>query len=310
MSTFHPELRIARFIPTFSFGPRVVSWMRALSKRTRPARVPEGVSVEDVAVPGPEGAPEIRVRLYRPKNLQRSAPALLWIHGGGFIIGSPEQDDLSSGAYAQELGIVVAAVRYRLAPEHPFPAPLEDCYAALRWLHSQAQQLGIDPDRIAIGGASAGGGLAAGLALLAHDRNEVKPAFQLLIYPMLDDRTAVRTDIDGSHHRLWNQNSNVYGWRSYLAKAPGSPDASPYAAPARREDLSGLPPAWMGVGTFDLFHDEDVAYAKRLTNSGVPCDLQVVPGAFHSFDMVFRGANVARQFRQSHVAALRRALFP
>ena len=312
MTAFHPELRAARFIPNFSFtfSPPVVSVMRTLYRWTRPPPPPADFTIEDLTIPGPQGAPAVRVRLYRPNSLGRPVPALLWIHGGGFLIGRPEQDERSSIAYARELGILVVAVDYRLGPASPYPAPLEDCYAALRWLHAQAAQLGVDPDRIAIGGASAGGGLTAGLALLAHDRGEVKPVFQLLIYPMLDDRTTLRTDIDGRNHRVWNARCNVYGWRAYLAADPGGAGVSPYAAPARREDLTGLPPAWLGVGTIDLFHDEDLAYAKRLSDSGVPCEVQVVPGAFHAFDLLFVKTDVVRSFWQSHVAALRHALFP
>lgn len=310
MSALHPELRAARFIPSFSFGPRVVAVLRALGRWARPQRPRADITIEDVNVPGPPGEPVVHVRLYRPKGLRQPAPALLWIHGGGFIIGRPEQDERSSIAYAQELGIVVAAVAYRLAPEHPFPAPLEDCYAALLWLHGQAGSLGVDPARIAIGGASAGGGLAAGVVLLAHDRGVMKPAFQLLVYPMLDDRTALRPDHDGASHHVWNRRSNRYGWRSYLAAEPGGAAVSPYAAPARREDLASLPPAWLGVGTLDLFHDEDCAYARRLSDSGVPCELAVVPGAFHAFDLLFSQADVVRSFWQSQVTALRRALFP
>lgn len=310
MTDFHPELRAARFIPNFSFGPRVVAIMRTLGRWATPPRPPADITIEDRSIPGPPGDPAVRVRIYRPQNVKRPAPALLWIHGGGFLMGNPEQDERSSLAYARALGIVVVAVDYRLAPEHPFPAPLEDCYAALRWLHGQAGSLGADADRIAIGGASAGGGLTAGLALLAHDRGEVRPVFQLLIYPMLDDRSALRRDFGGARHRIWNARSNVYGWRSYLAVEPGGAEVSPYAAPARRQDLSGLPPAWLGVGTFDLFHDEDLAYAKRLGDSGVPCEVQIVPGAFHAFDILFPKTAVAQDFWCSHVAALRRALFP
>jgi acetyl esterase/lipase len=312
MSTsFHPELaRLARFLPRFAWGPRVLRVIRFVERLVKAPRLPGGVTVEEVRVPGSAGAPQVRVRLYRPDNLQRPAPALLWMHGGGYVMGKPEVDELSSAQYAQELGLLVASVDYRLAPEHPFPAPLEDCYAALRWLHAQAGALGIDPARIAIGGASAGGGLTAALAQLAHDRGEVRPAFQLLIYPMLDDRTALRTDIDGTHHRLWNHESNVFGWSAYLGQAPGAAEVPAHAVPARRADLSGLPSAWMGVGTVDLFHDEDLAYAQRLKDAGVPCEVHVVPGAYHGFDIVARKADVARQFRASHVTALRRALQP
>jgi len=232
-------------------------------------------------------------------------PALLWIHGGGFVMGDSEIDEANNIAIVRETGIAVAAVNYRLAPRHPFPAPLEDCYAALHWLNSQPN---IRPDRIAIGGSSAGAGLAAGLVLMAHDRGEIPVAFQLLLYPMLDDRTALRTDIDMTNVRLWNNNCNRFGWRAYLQKDPGSADVHPYAAPARRADLGGLPPTWMGMGTFDLFHDEDLAYAQRLLQSGVACELRVVEGAYHGFDLFSPKSNVVRQFRQSYVDALQRAL--
>jgi acetyl esterase/lipase len=279
--------------------------------RAAPApRAPREVSARDERVSGPPGAPPVRVRIYRPDTIAGAAPALLWIHGGGYVMGAPEMDDLRCAENARDLGIVVVSVDYRLAPEHPFPAPLEDCYAALRWLFTNAAALGVSPDRIAIGGASAGGGLTAALAQLAHDREEVNPAFQVLIYPMLDDRTAARTDIDGTNHRGWNHGSNVFGWTSYLGQAPGGSIVPEHAVPARRADLSGLPPAWMGVGTCDLFLDEDLAYARRLKDHGVPCEVAVVPGAFHGFDAIHRRAPVSRDFRAGYVAALRRALFP
>ena len=311
MTAFHPELeRLARFLPRFSFGPRVVWLIRRLTFAMRPPPLPHGVTVEALEVPGPEGAPPIQVRVYRPSALKAPAPAMLWIHGGGFVIGHPLQDEATSAGTALALGIVVVAVRYRLAPEHPFPAPLEDCYAALRWLHSNAASLGVRPDRIALGGASAGGGLAAGLALVARDRGEVKPAFQLLVYPMIDDRTATRSDIDERHVRVWTADSNRYGWRSYLGQDPGGRDAPIYAAPARAADLTGLAPAWIGVGTVDLFHDEDVAYAARLNAQGISCELVTVPGAYHGFDALSPKTGVARGFLESQRAALQRALFP
>jgi acetyl esterase/lipase len=223
-------------------------------------------------------------------------------------MGDPEIDETNNLAMVRETGIAVAAVDYRLAPRHPFPAPLEDCYAALRWLSASADTLGVRAERIAIGGSSAGAGLAAGLVLMAHDRQEVPVAFQLLLYPMLDDRTVLRTDIDLSHVRLWNNDCNRYGWSAYLQRDPGSADVHPYAAPARRADLTGLPPAWMGMGTFDLFHDEDLAYAQRLSESGVACELHVVKGAYHGFDLFSPKSNLVKQFRRSYVDALQRVL--
>ena len=307
MADFHPDLSAARFFPRFSFGPRMAWLLRGLGRWSRPGPT-SGVTVTTLGVPGAPGGPEVMLRIYRPDGLVAPAPALLWMHGGGFIIGDPTQDEASSAAFATSLGIVVAAVTYRLAPDAPFPAPLDDCYAGLKGLYANAAALGVDPERIAVGGNSAGGGLAAGLALLAHDRREVPVRFQLLVYPMLDDRTVTRTDIDASALRVWSVESNRYGWTSYLGQAPGSDAVSPYAAPARRAELAGLPPAWIGVGTLDLFHDEDVAYATRLEAAGVACDLTVIPGAYHGFDVIAPKAAVSRAFRDAQLQALRAAL--
>ncbi len=308
MSAFHPDLRLGRFIPGFSFGPKLASWLGPRGRRPAPPTVAD-VTVEDIDVPASGASPAVSLRLYRPKHAPSPMPAYYWMHGGGFIIGQPEQDEWSSLALARELQITVAAVRYRLSPAHPAPAAVEDAYAGLRWLFAQAPALGLDPSRIAIGGASAGGGLAATLALVAHDRQEVRPRFQLLVYPMLDDRTATRTDLDLSHVRVWTQGSNVFAWTSYLGHAPGIATTSPYAAAARREDLRGLPAAWIGVGSLDLFHDEDLAYARRLEASGVPCEVHVVPGAFHGFDALFRNAPVSKAFWAEQARVLKAALF-
>ncbi len=230
---------------------------------------------------------------------------MLWIHGGGMVMGTAAQDDAICRHFSEELGITVAAVDYRLAPEHPFPVPLDDCHDALRWL---AHQPGVDTTRIVVGGASAGGGLAAGLALLARRRGEVRLAFQLLSYPMLDDRTATRVDSGARKRRLWSNASNRFGWQSYLGRAPGGGDVDGLAAPARADDLAHLPPAWIGVGTADLFYEEDVAYAERLNAAGVACALDVVQGAFHGFDVIRPNAGVARAFRTAQTAALAAAL--
>jgi acetyl esterase/lipase len=312
VTQFHPELyRTARFIPRFSFTPRLVRFINFAARLRGVPRAPvvEDVTIEDVWLRGQEGAPGIRVRLYRPKRAVGPVPAMLWLHGGGFLFGGPEFDEQNNIATARELGILIAAVDYRLAPAHPYPAPLEDAYNALAWLHSNAAALGVLPGRCAVAGSSAGGGLAAAVTLMAHDRGEIPVAFQLLLYPMLDDRTVLRTDIDTSNLRMWNTASNRYGWTSYLGQEPGSPGVDAYAAPARREDLAGLPPAWIGTGTLDLFHDENCAYAQRLSAAGVPCMLRVVAGAYHGFDAISREAPVCREFRGSYVAALRSALF-
>jgi acetyl esterase/lipase len=248
----------------------------------------------------------VRLRIYRPANLDRPAPALYSMHGGGFIIGSPEMEEANSIDFVRQLGISVVSVDYRLAPQHTAPAAVEDAYTGLLWTFANAASRHIDPRRIAIGGASAGGGLAAALALYAHDQGEVAPMFQFLVYPMLDDRTTLRPHSEMKNARIWKPKDNLYAWSAYLGTKPGGPDVSEYAAPARRADLNGLPPAWIGVGSLDVFHDEDVAYAQRLNAVGVPCELIVVPGAFHGFE-IFAKTNVVKQFNDAKIRALRSA---
>ncbi len=289
---FHPELRrSARLLPKQMITPVTLPFVRAAS-RLMWRNAPSDVEVLTLGS-------GVSVRLHRPADISSPGPALLWIHGGGYVIGDAAQDDDLCRRFAEKLGATVAAVNYRLAPQHPYPVPLEDCYAALSWL---AGLPSVDPDRVAIGGASAGGGLAASLALLTRDRGEIPLVAQLLVYPMLDDRTVGRADLDNPGHRLWNQTSNRFGWQAYLGDA--DPDV---AVPARRDDLAGLPPAWVGVGTLDLFHDEDLAYAQRLQDAGVPCEVTVVPGAFHGFDGIAPNADVSQRFFASQCALLRNA---
>ncbi len=297
---FHPELRrAARFLPRQPIGPRSLRYVRLGDRLLSRRRPPAGVTIDR--------ADDVGLRVHRSPaaSIAAPGPGVLWIHGGGYVMGSPAQDDAGCRELADALGAVVVAVDHRLAPEHPHPGPIEDCYHALRWLAAQPD---VDPTRIVIGGASAGGGLAAALTALAVDRGEVAPAFQLLVYPMLDDRTVLAgPPAQERCFRLWNSTSNRFGWSSYLGVEPGSPEVPVEAVPARREDLSALPPAWIGVGTLDLFHDEDVAHAERLRAAGVPCELVVVPGAFHAFDLV-QGATVVREFRASQLAAVAAAL--
>lgn len=289
---FHPELRrSARLLPKQMITPVTLPFVRAAS-RLMWRNAPSDVEVLTLGS-------GVSVRLHRPAGTSSPGPALLWIHGGGYVIGDAAQDDDLCRRFAEKLGATVAAVNYRLAPQHPYPVPLEDCYAALSWLTGLPS---VDPDRVAIGGASAGGGLAAALALLTRDRGEIPLVAQLLVYPMLDDRTVGRADLDNPGHRLWNQTSNRFGWQAYLGDA--DPDV---AVPARRDDLAGLPPAWVGVGTLDLFHDEDLAYAQRLQDAGVPCEVTVVPGAFHGFDGIAPNADVSQRFFASQCALLRNA---
>ena len=294
---FHPQLRAARFLPRTIITARTLPTLRALTKLTASARRPDAQVVRVDA--------DVSVDVFRPASVRPGTPALLWIHGGGMVLGDAAQDSAFCRRIADQLDVVVVSVEYRLAPEHPFPTPLEDCYTALQWL---AYQPDIDPARIAIGGQSAGAGLAAALALMAKERGEIRPVLQLLSYPMLDDRTTTRTDIDPRRLRIWSPGSNRFGWRAYLGDAASDGNVPALAAPARYDDLTGLPPAWIGVGTNDLFHDEDVAYARRLQQAGVASTLHVVPGAYHNFDSIEAKAAVSQAFVEAQIDALDEAL--
>ncbi len=267
-----------------------------------------GIVAEDRKIPGPESAPDITVRIYRPKKAAGLLPALLWIHGGGYMLGDIDQEDFTAKQFTLAGKCVVVSVEYRLAPENPYPAPLEDCYAALKWLANHTEELKIDKSRIAIGGASAGGGLAAGLALLARDRAEVKIMFQLLIYPMLDDCNTLPASDTLPDALFWTRESNLIGWRSYLGCKPGGKEISCYASASRAKDLAGLPPAYITVGDFDLFAQEDIEYARRLIAAGVPTELHVYPGGCHAFDMLVPGADISIRFNADIHRALRHAL--
>jgi acetyl esterase/lipase len=294
LSLFHPDLKLARVLPRTVIGPRTFRLVRLGTRLQRGVRDVEVVEV----------AAGVRARIHRPPGGRRSSAAgVLYVHGGGYVIGTAELGDPFCARLAQHLGVVVAAVDYRLAPEHPYPTPLEDAHAALRWL---AEQSDVDAERIALVGDSAGGGLAAALALLVRDRGEIRPVLEVLSYPMLDDRTT-DGDVDPRVLRMWNQRSNRFGWDAYLGdlaagEVPGT------AAPARAEDLAGLPATWIGVGTNDLFYAENVAWAQRLEAAGVPCELFVVEGAYHGFDGVEPRAEVSREFLRARVDALRDAL--
>lgn len=264
---------------------------------------PPGAKVLSEKRSVPRDNATVDVYVYR-KSERPAQPALLWIHGGGYIIGSAE--DERARVIADALDMTVCSVDYRLAPEHPFPAGPEDCLTALEWMFRDAESLGIDPDRVAIGGASAGGGMAAGLALMNRDRSNHPLRLQLLLYPMIDnlhDTESGRYE----NHPIWNQGTSFRAWEMYLDGTPGEA-ASPYAAAARAADLSRLPPAYVCVGNEDLFRDEDVSYARRLSAAGVPCELTVFPGLYHGGDAFVPTAAVSRRLQRSFLAALADAL--
>ena len=268
----------------------------------------EGVTSQDHSAPGSQGGPAVRVRVYRSNDQQNKLPALYWIHGGGYVMGDIDYDDRLMMQMVKRIGCVAASVDYRLAPEHPFPTPVEDCYTGLKWLFTHADELGVEPSRIAIGGPSGGGGLTAGLGLMVRDRKEVPVVYQLLIYPMIDDRNATPASYAITDPRVWNRESNRLGWKAYLGRDGGGAGVSPYAAAARATDLTNLPPTYISVGALDLFVDENIEYAQRLIQAGVPTELHVYPGAFHGFDLFAPSARVSKQFKADRDNALKRAL--
>jgi acetyl esterase/lipase len=258
----------------------------------------DAVERVDHTVPGPDGGPDVVVRVHTPKDRQpgQTLPCVYSIHGGGYVLGTYEMEDLRFDRWCPQLGVIGVAVEYRLAPETPYPGPLDDCYAGLDWVFQNADRLGVDRSRIGISGASAGGGLAAALGLLVRDRGEMDLAFQMLIYPMVDDRQ--RTPSSQWEVPIWNPANNTFGWKSYLGSRHGTADIPPYAAPARATDLSGLPPTFVCVGTMDGFCDEDIEYAQRLNQAGVLTELHVYPGAPHGFDGFAPDTPLARRSRR------------
>lgn len=281
-------------IPAVPFhNPILLPILQFLTKISPAKKSIPGVSISE------QKLDTARVRIYRPEG-ELSGAGLLWTHGGGMIIGSPVINDRECSRYAKELKLVVVSVEYRLAPKHPFPCALDDCFEAWRWMQNSAFALGIAPDRIVISGQSAGGGLAASLAQKISDEGGVQPAGQALFCPMLDDRTAARRELDDIKHRVWNNKNNRGAWAWYLGHPPGKVSVAQYAVPARREYLSGLPPTWIGVGDIDLFYEEDHLYATRLKKAKVSCHLEVVPGGPHSFELFFPEASVTRVFMNSN----------
>ncbi|WP_405534307.1 alpha/beta hydrolase [Streptomyces sp. NBC_00075] len=266
--------------------------------------------VEDRVVPGPENAPDISLLICRPTApaTQIPLPVIYHVHGGGMVIGNNRVGVDAALRWAKELDAVVVSVEYRLAPEHPHPAPIDDVYAGLLWTADHAAEFGADPDRIVIAGASAGGGLTAALALLLRDRKGPRPLGQLLMCPMLDDRNETVSSHQMAGLGVWDRTANETGWTALLGAERGGPDVSPYAAPARAEDLSGLPPAFLDVGSAETFRDEVVSYATRLWHAGGSAELHVWPGGFHGFDGFAPQATLSQACQTAQTAWLRRLL--
>jgi acetyl esterase/lipase len=301
----HPELRKAT--AAFPKLPVDSGFGRKLTRLLLPmllpkTKVPAGISIEWV-----KAASGQKLRVYTPAGAKTRA-ALLYIHGGGMMIGAPQMDDGLLSNLAADLDILIVSPEYRLAPEHPYPAPVDDCHEAWQWMLSNSTQRGIDTKRIAIGGESAGGGLAAGLVLRIHDEGGQRPIAQWLFCPMLDDRTALDRSLDGVDHYIWNNKLNLAGWSSYLSTKFGTDQVPAYAAPSRRADFNGLPKAWIGVGDVELFYQEDKKYAERLSAAGVACELDVVAGGPHAFEGMAPDAQVSKDYSNRAKTWLRRAL--
>lgn len=302
-----PELRpFLEMLPRREIGQATLQELRDAPRGMFP--IPETTTCSQMrAVAGSDGAPDVKLAIHRPDPAGENRPCILHIHGGGYIVGGAADLEYMHVQLVQDLGCVIVSVDYRLAPETVFPGSLEDCYAALVWVAANAADLGVDPMRIGVMGESAGGGLAAALALLARDRGEISLAFQHLVYPMLDDRTGAGVEAHPYTGRyVWSAADNRFGWKCLLGREPGGRDVSPYAAPARADDLSGVPPAYISTASLDLFVEENLEYARRLMRVGVPTELHVYPGAFHGFDLLSDG-RLAKRALADRKDALARA---
>lgn len=309
--TFDPELAAyAKSIPASSFDNPVAArqYFENISKLFAANIDSNGLLIAEHQVPGYGDAPAVRVRVYRPAGLKEKSPAILQIHGGGFVIGSLETEHALAVRNAQALGVTVVSVDYRLAPEHPYPAALHDCYAVLVWMHARAEQLQIDARRIALYGVSAGGGLAAALTLLAKEKSGPSICFQFLSIPELDDRLSTASAQAFTDTPVWNRPIAESSWQHYLGPdyVRGADNVPALAAPARAEDLSGLPPAYINTMEFDPLRDEGLLYALRLMQAGVSVEMHNYPGTFHG--SVMFAAQVSKRQHKDSIAALRQAL--
>jgi triacylglycerol lipase len=310
-----PELRPwLDIFPKLHLADDTLALMRAPAPDQRafaaPALSPAQQSVQcDVRfIKATVCAPDVRVLIYTPPGAATGRPAYLHMHGGGFVLGMPEINDGANRTIALEHHCVVVSVDYRLAPETIFPGALEDCYTVLGWIHRDAETLGVDRARIAIGGESAGASHAASLALLARDRGEFAICFQLLDSAALDDRTGSGADphpFCGTY--VWTAAHNRFGWRALLGTEPGGADVPAKAVPARAASLAGLPPTFMAIGALDLFLEENIEYARRLIRAGVSTELHIIPGAFHGFAFAGTDAPQARALMRYRSEALARA---
>ncbi|PIF03113.1 MAG: arylesterase [Propionibacterium sp.] len=295
-----PELRDNELY--YWYGPTcwATYWARKYLKGSVPLEITPGVLHEVINIPG---SPDVKVYSYDPYGRPKDSRVVIWLHGGGRVLGSATGSHTECSRLARAANALVLNVEYRLAPQHKYPAALDDAYQTLVWVLANSKELGIDPKKVAIAGASAGGGLSAELAQRAHD-NGIDLACQLLVYPMLDDRTISG---NGKHYLGWTPAANKFSWSAYLGHPAGEPEDRPYAAAARRKDLTGLPPAWIGIGDLDLFYDECLEYAQRLRSAGVECELRIEPRMYHGADAIEPKPDQMVGFFDSMVNALKAA---
>ena len=264
----------------------------------------DNIVIEDRNIAAPDALLELVVRIYKPTGVSGGLPGIFFIHGGGMIMGSIETENHKAAMLCETIQSIVVSVEYRLAPENPYPAQVQDCYEALVWMSKNAAELGFDTDRLAIVGGSAGGGLAIATALMARDQEFPKLSFQMANYPMIDDRNETPSSKEITDVGIWDRKANIEAWDWYL----GGKNADEYAAPARAIDLSGLPPTFIDVGELDLFRDEDIEFAKRLLQAGVTTELHVYPGAYHASESFAPEAELSKQIWTKRIEALKRAL--
>lgn len=304
------EMLLARLPPAFDTEriPELRAGMGALTPSDEQLGCEGFFEVDDRLAPGPDGGPDVSLLVCRPAHAVGQRPVFYFAHGGGMVVGNNRTGLEAVLDWARRFDAVVVSVEYRLAPEHAYPAPVEDVYAGLVWTAGHAREIGGDPGRIVVAGTSAGGGLIAASALLARDREGPRPFGQVLMGPMLDDRNDTPSAVQMDGRGAWDRAANEQGWTALLGERRGAPEVPAYAAPARAEDLSGLPPAFLDVGSAETFRDEVVAYASRIWRSGGVAELHVWPGGFHGFDTLMPQAALSRSASAARLSWLRRLL--
>lgn len=306
-----PELRdILEVIPKLDLS-KLQETREQIKQMGEAMHVPyeDSIEVIDLAIDSYETNYQVPIRLYKPKGATENVPGLIWIHSGGFVLGNLDWENNICQRIVRDVGCTVLSVDYRLAPEFPYPTPLEDCYSALKWFAENAEEYGVDANTIGVAGASAGGGLTAGLALLARDRKGPNIVFQMPLYPMINDRNNTPSNIEIQENLVWNHELNEGAWNMYLAGENGKENVPIYAAPARATDLTNLPPAYIAIGQLDPFRDETLTYVTKLCQAGVDVEFHLYPGAFHGFENVAPNADVSIRTTTEYVQAVKRGLF-